>query len=104
MTWSSFSCDVVSSASAAPACGKRARPPVERVVVLPLVLAAPALILGGHVDTRTSGAALVLAVQHQRLAEHQQRLWAAEAKAQKLEFQGAALRTALGARFRFYAS
>src|SRR5882672_11177210 len=46
-------------------------------------------------------AALVLAVQHQRLAEHQQRLWAAEAKAQKLERQVASLRTALGDRFGF---
>src|SRR3989449_6376408 len=40
-------------------------------------------------------AALALAIQHQRLAEHQQRLGAAEAKAQKLERQVAALRTAL---------
>src|SRR6266850_2122673 len=40
-------------------------------------------------------AALVLAVQHQRLAEHQQRLGVVEAKAQKLERQVASLRTAL---------
>jgi len=46
-------------------------------------------------------AALVLAVQHQRLAEHQQRLGAAEAKAQKLERQVASLRTALDDRFGF---
>jgi two-component system, NtrC family, response regulator AtoC len=46
-------------------------------------------------------AALVLAVQHQRLAEQQQRLGAVEAKAQKLERQVASLRTALGDRFGF---
>ena len=46
-------------------------------------------------------AALVLAVQHQRLAEHQQRLGAAEAKAHKLERQVASLRTALDDRFGF---
>src|SRR5207244_3246547 len=46
-------------------------------------------------------AALVLAVQHQRLAEHQQRLGAAEAKAQKLQRQVASLRTALDDRFGF---
>jgi transcriptional regulator with GAF, ATPase, and Fis domain len=46
-------------------------------------------------------AALVLAVQHQRLAEHRQRLGAAEAKAQKLERQVASLRTALDDRFGF---
>jgi len=46
-------------------------------------------------------AALVLAVQHQRLAEQQQRLGAVEAKAQKLERQVASLRTALDDRFGF---
>jgi Nif-specific regulatory protein len=46
-------------------------------------------------------AALVLAIQHQRLAEQQQRLGAAEAKAQKLERQVASLRTALDDRFGF---
>jgi transcriptional regulator with GAF, ATPase, and Fis domain len=46
-------------------------------------------------------AALVLAVQHQRLAEHQQRLGAVEAKAQKLERQVASLRTVLEERFGF---
>jgi len=46
-------------------------------------------------------AALVLAVQHQRLAEHQQRLGVVEAKAQKLERQVASLRTALDDRFGF---
>src|SRR5947209_2875859 len=46
-------------------------------------------------------AALVLAVQHQRLAEHQQRLGVVEAKAQKLERQVASLRTALDHRFGF---
>ena len=46
-------------------------------------------------------AALALAIQHQRLAEHQQRLGAAEAKAQKLERQVASLRTALDDRFGF---
>jgi transcriptional regulator with GAF, ATPase, and Fis domain len=46
-------------------------------------------------------AALVLAVQHQRLAEHQQRLGAVEAKAQNLERQVASLRTALDDRFGF---
>jgi len=46
-------------------------------------------------------AALVLAVQHQRLAEHQERLRAAEAKALKLQRQVASLRTALDDRFGF---
>ena len=46
-------------------------------------------------------AALALAIQHQRLAEHQQQLGAAEAKAQKLERQVASLRTALDDRFGF---
>jgi len=46
-------------------------------------------------------AALVLAIQHQRLAEHQRRLGAAEAKAQKLERQVVSLRTALDDRFGF---
>ena len=46
-------------------------------------------------------AALVLAVQHQRLAEQQQRLGAVEAQAQKLERQVASLRTALDDRFGF---
>jgi hypothetical protein len=46
-------------------------------------------------------AALVLAIQHQRLAEHQQRLGAVEAKAQKLERQVATLRTALDDRLGF---
>jgi len=46
-------------------------------------------------------AALVLAVQHQRLAEHQQRLGVVEAKAQKLERQVVSLRTALDDRFGF---
>jgi len=46
-------------------------------------------------------AGLVLAIQHQRLAEHQQRLGAAEAKAQKLERQVASLRTVLEERFGF---
>ena len=46
-------------------------------------------------------AALVLAIQHQRLAEHQQRLGAVEAKAQKLERQVASLRTILDDRFGF---
>src|SRR5437763_976539 len=46
-------------------------------------------------------AALVLAVQHQRLAEHQPRLGVVEAKAQKLERQVASLRTALDDRFGF---
>ena len=46
-------------------------------------------------------AALVLAVQHQRLAEQQQRLGVVEAKAQKLERQVASLRTALDDRFGF---
>ncbi len=46
-------------------------------------------------------AALVLAVQHQRLAEHQQRLGVVEAKAQRLEQQVASLRNALDDRFGF---
>ena len=46
-------------------------------------------------------AALVLAIQHQRLAEQQQRLGVVEAKAQKLEKQVASLRTALDDRFGF---
>jgi transcriptional regulator with GAF, ATPase, and Fis domain len=46
-------------------------------------------------------AALVLAVQHQRLAEQRQRLGAVEAKAQRLEQQVASLRDALDDRFGF---
>jgi Nif-specific regulatory protein len=46
-------------------------------------------------------AMLVLAVDHQRLAEQQQRLGAVEAKAQKLERQVASLRTALDDQFGF---
>jgi len=49
----------------------------------------------------TIAAALVIAIQHQRLAEQQQRLGAVEAKAQKLERQVASLRTALDDRFGF---
>jgi transcriptional regulator with GAF, ATPase, and Fis domain len=45
--------------------------------------------------------ALALEIQHQRLAEHQQRLGAAEAKARTLERQVASLRTALDERFGF---
>jgi transcriptional regulator with GAF, ATPase, and Fis domain len=45
--------------------------------------------------------ALALEIQHQRLAEHQQRLGAAEAKARTLEQQVASLRTALDERFGF---
>jgi transcriptional regulator with PAS, ATPase and Fis domain len=45
--------------------------------------------------------ALVLAIQHQRLAEQQQRLGAVEARAQKLERQVASLRSALDDRFGF---
>ena len=52
---------------------------------------------------RAIAAALVLAIQHQRLAEQQQRLGAAEAKAQTLERQVASLRTALDERFGFEA-
>ena len=47
------------------------------------------------------GAALVLAVQHERLAAQQQRLGAVEAKAQDLERQVASLRSALDDRFSF---
>jgi transcriptional regulator with GAF, ATPase, and Fis domain len=47
------------------------------------------------------GAALVLAVQHERLAAQQQRLGAVEAKAQDLERQVASLRCALDERFSF---
>jgi transcriptional regulator with GAF, ATPase, and Fis domain len=50
---------------------------------------------------RVIAAALALEIQHQRLAEHQQRLGAAEAKARTLERQVASLRTALGERFSF---
>ncbi len=46
-------------------------------------------------------AALVLAVQHQRLAEQQQRLGVVEAKAEKLERQVTSLKSALGDRFGF---
>jgi len=46
-------------------------------------------------------AALVLAIQHQRLAEQHQRLGAVQAKAQTLERQVASLRTALDDRFGF---
>src|SRR5262249_51011862 len=46
-------------------------------------------------------AALVLAIQHQRLAEQQHRLGAVEAKAQKLERQVTSLQTALEDRFGF---
>jgi transcriptional regulator with GAF, ATPase, and Fis domain len=45
--------------------------------------------------------ALALEIQHQRLAEHQQQLGAAEAKARTLERQVASLRTALDERFGF---
>jgi transcriptional regulator with GAF, ATPase, and Fis domain len=45
--------------------------------------------------------ALALEIQHQRLAEHQQRLGAAEAKAEKLERQVASLQATLGERFSF---
>ena len=45
--------------------------------------------------------ALALEIQHQRLAEHQHRLDAAEAKARTLERQVASLRTALDERFGF---
>jgi|RhiMetdeSRZDD1v2_1073273.scaffolds.fasta_scaffold117204_4 Nif-specific regulatory protein len=45
--------------------------------------------------------ALVIAIQHQRLAEQQQRLGAVETKAQKLERQAASLRTALDDQFGF---
>ena len=45
--------------------------------------------------------ALALEIHHQRLAEHQQRLVAAEAKARTLERQVASLRTALDERFSF---
>jgi two-component system response regulator FlrC len=45
--------------------------------------------------------ALALEIQHQRLAEHQQRLGAAEAKARTLEREVASLRTALDERFGF---
>jgi two-component system response regulator FlrC len=45
--------------------------------------------------------ALALEIEHQRLAEHQQRLGAAEAKARTLEREVAALRTALDERFGF---
>jgi transcriptional regulator with GAF, ATPase, and Fis domain len=45
--------------------------------------------------------ALALEIQHQRLAEHQQRLGAAEVKARTLERQVASLRTALDERFGF---
>src|SRR5437870_9577117 len=47
------------------------------------------------------GQHVVVAIQHQRLAEEQQRLGAVEAKAQKLERQVASLRTALDDRFGF---
>ena len=55
-------------------------------------------------DVEVAGAianALVLAVQHQRLAEHQQRLGAVETKAQMLERRVASLRTALDDQFGF---
>jgi transcriptional regulator with GAF, ATPase, and Fis domain len=45
--------------------------------------------------------ALALEIEHQRLAEHQQRLEAAEAKARTLERQVASLQTALDERFGF---
>ncbi len=45
--------------------------------------------------------ALALEIQHQRLAEHQQRLGAAEANARRLEREVASLRTALDERFGF---
>jgi transcriptional regulator with GAF, ATPase, and Fis domain len=45
--------------------------------------------------------ALALQIQHQQLAEHQQRLSAAEAKARTFEQQVASLRTALDERFGF---
>jgi len=44
---------------------------------------------------------MVLGIQHQRLAEQQERLGAVEAQAQKLERQVASLRTTLGERFGF---
>jgi transcriptional regulator with GAF, ATPase, and Fis domain len=45
--------------------------------------------------------ALALEIQHQRLAEHQQQLGAAEAKAEKLERQVASLQATLDERFGF---
>ena len=55
-------------------------------------------------DLEIAGAianALVLAIQHERLAEQQQRLGAVEAKAKKLERQVQSLRTTLDDRFGF---
>jgi transcriptional regulator with GAF, ATPase, and Fis domain len=69
-----------------------------------LFFATPRVHWYDESDVEIAGAiasALVLAVQHQRLAEHQQRLGAVEAKAQKLERQVASLRTALDDRFGF---
>ncbi len=57
---------------------------------------------GVDVEVATAVASrMVLGIQHQRLAEHQQRLGAAEAEAQKLERQVTSLRTTLDDRFGF---
>ena len=69
-----------------------------------LVFASKQVLWYDESDVEIGGmiaAALVLAIQHQRLAEQQQQLGAVEAKAQKLERQVATLRTALGDRFGF---
>ena len=70
-----------------------------------------ALFFGKHepywydgVDVEIAGVVasrIVIGIQHQRLAEHQQRLGAAEMQAQKLQRQVASLRTTLGDQFGF---
>src|SRR5207244_12396068 len=69
-----------------------------------LFFATPRVHWYDESDVEIAGAiaaALVLAVQHQRLAEHQHRLGAVEAKAQKLKQAVASLRDALEDRFGF---
>ncbi len=57
---------------------------------------------GVDVEVATAVASrIVLGIQHQRLAEHQQRLGAVEAKAQKLERQVTSLRATLDDQFGF---
>jgi transcriptional regulator with GAF, ATPase, and Fis domain len=69
-----------------------------------LFFATPRVHWYDESDVEIAGAiaaALVLAVQHQRLAEHQHRLGAAETKAQKLKQEVASLRDVLDDRFGF---
>jgi transcriptional regulator with GAF, ATPase, and Fis domain len=69
-----------------------------------LFFATPRVHWYDESDVEIAGAiaaALVVAVQHQRLAEQQQRLGAVETRAQRLEQQVATLRDALNDRFGF---